>query len=144
MVNWHGYFGIENLNLNDSQRDTLVAALRALGPASHPQPACLCHWRTRLDGQAAIFEALFDEDHLAVDAFRQRLGTIFGVSWVTIGYDVSQQTFATLPTPIVVFSRLGVDYLRVALFGGVGAEWMASGDECRAYLKLYAAQWEPE
>ena len=80
----------------------------------------------------------------AVDAFRQRLGTIFGVSWVTIGYDVSQQTFATLPTPIVVFSRLGVDYLRVALFGGVGAEWMASGDECRAYLKLYAAQWEPE
>ena len=31
---WHGYFGIENLALNDSQRDTLVTALRALGPAA--------------------------------------------------------------------------------------------------------------
>jgi hypothetical protein len=70
---WHGDFGIENLGLNDEQRRELVAALRNLGPDTHPQPACLCHWRTRLDNAAAIFEALFDEDMLTVDAFRARL-----------------------------------------------------------------------
>lgn len=141
---WHGYFGIENLALNDSQRAELVVALRALGPASHPQPACLCHWRTRADGQAAIFEALFNEDSLTVDAFKQRLGAIFGVDPATIDYAAASQTFAVLPTPIVTFSRNATSHLRVALFGGVGAEWMQSGDECRAYLALYQEQWELE
>jgi len=143
---WHGYFGIENLNLNDNQRAELVAALRALGPASHPQPACLCHWRTRLDGQAALFEALFNKDSISIDAFKQRLGAIFGISWVTIGHSVNMVTFDSLPTAIVTFSRSGTDYLRVAFFGYSGGEdrpaWAESGDECRAYLALYASQWE--
>mgnify|MGYP000585573739 CR=1 FL=1 len=30
MSTWHGYFAIEDLNLNDTQRQTLIAALRAL------------------------------------------------------------------------------------------------------------------
>jgi hypothetical protein len=141
----HVYFGIENLNLNDTQRGELIQALRALGPASHPQPCCLCHWRTRLDGQAAIFEALFDEDTISIDAFKQWLGVIFGISWVTIGHSITPQTFDTLPTAIVTFSRTGVDYIRVAFFGYDGTtwpSWMQSGDECRAYLALYRDLWE--
>jgi len=71
---WHGYFAVEDLNLSDAQRDTLVEVLKKLGPDTHPQPACLNHWRTRLDGDAAIFEALFDGDMLTVDAFKDRPG----------------------------------------------------------------------
>jgi hypothetical protein len=67
---WQGYFGIENLALNDSQRATLVTELQALGPGSHPSPACLCHWRTRLDGQAANWAQSGDKDraYLATNA----------------------------------------------------------------------------
>jgi len=76
---WHGYFGVEDLNLSTAQRQVLIGELRSLGPASDPQPARLCHWRTRLDGQAAIFEALFNENNLTVERFKQRLGSIFSV-----------------------------------------------------------------
>ena len=144
MSTWHGYFAIEDLNLNDTQRQTLIAALRALGLSSHPMPACLTHWRTRLDNQAAIFEALFNTDHLTVDAFKTRLALIFDVDPATIDYSFAVHTFETLPTPVATFSRTGTDYLRMALFGGLTATWLQSGTETRAYLALYAGQWEEE
>ena len=144
MPAWFGYFGIENLALDDTQRAQLVDALRALGPSFHGQPACLNHWRTRPDGDAALFEALFDTDHLTVDAFKTRLAAIFGIDPATIDHTATSQVFHSLSTPIVTFSRAGTDYLRLALFGGLSATWMQSGDECRAYLALYADQWEPE
>jgi len=138
------YFGIENLALNDTQRGLLVTALRALGPSSHPSPACLCHWRTRLDGQAAIFEALFDEDHITIEAFKNRLGSIFGVDPANIGHDTRLVTLAKRESAVITFSR-GMDYLRVVFFGYAHAgwpTWMESGDECRAYLAANAAEWE--
>jgi len=139
---WHGYLAIENLALSAAQRGLLVDALRALGPKSDPQPAHLCHWRTRLDNDAAIFEALFDEDTLTVEAFKRRLAEIFGVSWVTIGSALSSVTFAERATPIVVFSRSGMDYLRMALFGGTDATWEQSRIECLAYLAANLEAWE--
>lgn len=142
MTNWHGYLGIENLGLNAAQRGLLVDALKALGPENDPQPANLCHWRTRLDNAAAIFETLFDENHLTVEAFKRRLGTIFGVAWTTIGSALSWITFAERETPVVVFSRSGVDYLRMALFGGTGATWEQSRIEVLAYLAAHMEEWE--
>ena len=138
---WHGYFAIEDLNLAGTQRDTLIAALKALGPSTHPSPACLNHWRTRLDGDAAIFEALFDDAALTVDAFKARLGAIFDVDPATIDHTLNLFHFGDGDTPVAVFSRTGTDYLRMALFGGPHATWTESGDECRAYLALYSEQW---
>ena len=149
MIRRHFYMGVENLNLNDAQRAILIAELRALGPPregddAERQPARLNHWRTRLDGQAAIFEANFNEDALTVETFKRRLGAIFGVSWVTIGASTQIAHFAGGDTPVVTFSRTGTDYLRVALFGGVGASWEESRLETLGYLKLYAAEWGEE
>lgn len=144
MAQRHFYLGIENLTLNATQRQTLVDALKALGPASDPQPARLCHWRTRLDGEAAIFEALFDEGNLTVQAFKQRLGTIFSVDPTAIDHDTVTNHFADGDTPVVTFSRGGVDYLRFALFGGQSATWMESGDEARGYLAANRDEWEEE
>jgi len=141
----HAYFGLENLALNDAQRGLLVTALRALGPSSHPSPACLCHWRVRPDGQAAIFEALFDEDTITIAAFKARLGGIFGVDPASIGHDTRLVTLANRQSAVVTFSRGGTDYLRVVFFGYAGADWpawMASGDECHVYLRANAAEWE--
>jgi hypothetical protein len=102
----------------------------------------LCHWRTRLDNQAAIFEALFNEDSITIDRFKQRLGTIFGVDPGTIDSDVATVSFSQGDTLVVTFSRNQTDYLRVALFGGVGTNWMNSGNEARGYLKLHLDEWE--
>ena len=144
---WHGYFAIEDINLNDAQRDTLIDVLRELGPDTHPSPACLNHWRTRLDGDAAIFEALFNEDNISIVAFKNRLGAIFGVDPDSITHAVVYPTFDSLSTAVVTFGRNGTDYLRVAFFGYNGTDWPTweqSGDECRAYLALYADLWEGE
>ena len=140
---WHGYFGIENLALNAAQRDTLIAALRRLGPASHPQPARLCHWTTRPDGQAAIFEALFSNQALTVTAWRNRLAQLFGVDPDTIGHATTLPIFDSVPTTVVTLSRSGTDYLRVALFA-YPSQWAVSGAEARAYLAANAAEWTNE
>ncbi len=146
MAHRHFYLGIENLALTPPQKAILVAELRALGatyPCS-PSVACVNHWRTRLDGEAVIFEALFDEDNLTVVKFKQRLGAIFGADPDTIDHVTVIRSFAGGSTPVVTFSRGGTDYLRFALFGGQGASWTASGDECRGYLALYRDEWDPE
>jgi len=146
-MNRHVYFGIENLNLNASQRQVLVEALRGLGPAGDRQPAHLCHWRTRLDGEAAIFEALFDESRITVQAFKNRLGVIFGVDPNSIDQAVSNVTFGARDTAVVTFSRNSTDYLRVAFFGYDGVDW-PTWDESRvetlAYLAANQEEWEPE
>jgi len=142
MANWHGYFGIENVGLNASQRATLITVLRALGPSSDPQPCMLNHWRTRLDGNAAIFEARFPDEALTVQAFKARLGAIFGIDPLTIDDAMITRNWGGQTTPVVTFSRGGTDYVRMALFGGLNATWAESGDACRAYLAENAAEWE--
>ena len=143
----HVYFGIENLALNDTQRGELVDALRKLGPLTHPSPACLCHWRTRLDGQAAIFEALFNEDVITVQAFKNRLGNIFEIDPDSIDHNVNLVTLDVLQTAVVTFGRNGTDYLRVAFFGYNGTDWPTweqSNVETLAYLAANRDLWEPE
>lgn len=144
MAKTHIYMGAENLNLNDAQRAALIIELRALGPSRdrETQPARLNHWRARLDGQAAIFEANFNEDALNVETFKRRLGDKLGVSWATIAASTQIVHFAGGNTPVVTFSRTGTNYLRVALFGGIGATWEESRLECLGYLKANAAEWE--
>lgn len=144
MGTWTGYFAIEDLALNAAQRQTLVQALRQLGPASDSQPARLLHWRTRLDNRAVLFEARFNDENLTVNAFKRRLGAIFGVSWVTIGSRVNNYSFADGTTPVVTFSRGGTDYIRVGLFGGVGADWDQSRREVLGYLATNRNDWETE
>lgn len=141
-MTWHGYIGVENLALDAAQRQTLIDVLRALGPAADPSPARLNHWRSRLDGEAAICEAAFQESALAVATWKSRLGTIFGVSPAMIDSASINQSYAGGTTPVVTFGYSGTDYIRVALFGDLAAAWMESGDECRGYLAFHRGEWE--
>ena len=145
---WHGYWGIENLGLSAEQRAVIVGELREMGPAADPSPARLNHWRTRLDGEAAIFEALWDEEKITIEAFENRLGAIFEVNPDSIDHATQRVTLAVRETAICTFSRNGTDYLRVAFFGYPGGEdwptWNESGDEARAYLLANLEEWEAE
>jgi hypothetical protein len=142
----HVYFGAINLALTATQRNQLVTALRALGRNNNdPQPAYRNHWRTRLDNEAVIFEAEFDENTISIQAFKDRLAAIFGVSAATITHATSLQTFASKQTAVVTFSRSSTAYLRVALFGYDGTTWPSWAEsriECGAYLASNAAAWE--
>ena len=137
MTFWHGYFGIENINLNASQKGELVDAIKALGDNTSIFPNFRNHTRIRLDGEAVIFEARFNEDNLTVDKFKQYLGNIFSVDPATINH--------SLTTPgvnvVVVFSRSGIDYLRLALFGGISCTWEESRQAVLAYLRVNRELW---
>ena len=140
-MNWRGYFGIENLALTNPQRALLVDELERLGPDNHPQPSHLCHWRYRPDGDAAIYEALFDFSQLTIAKTKARLGTIFNVEPDRIDHDVTEIVFAGLVTQIFTFSRGGTDYLRMAIFGGTGSNYDDSHAEVLGYLSANMDDW---
>lgn len=136
------YFGIENMNLNTGQKNTLVAALQALGIDNNaPQPSDRNHWRVRLDGNAVIFCAAFDDSTITVDAFAQFLATIFSISVGSITTATTTPTFNTIPSTVVVYSYSSTQYLRVALFGGLSATRDQSNAEVLGYLYANAAAW---
>lgn len=140
-MSWSGYFGIENIALTAPQKATLVSALRALGPSDDPQPAELMHWRVRLDSDAVIFRARFQDGALTVANLRQFLATTFGVPVAQVSAATTQQTFAVRPSPIVTLSYQATPRLRVALFGGTTATTAESNSEVLAYLAANAAAW---
>lgn len=143
-MKWHGYIGVENLNLTVIQALKLTAEFERLGPSKNPQPAKLCHWRTRLDNQARIYEALFLPNNLTVAKTKRRLGIIFGVSPATIGASLISVDFAGFATQVITFSRSGTDYLRMAIFGGSGSSYAESQAEVKGYLVANSTEWEIE
>ena len=157
MATWHGYFGVEDIALNDQQRATLIAGLKLLGPNQHFHIAYRNHRRVRLDGEAVIFEAKFQDNVLDPDWWAARLAGLFNVAVADIKYQLNSYNFSSNPyakTVVGTFSYNSLDYLRLALFGGKTAptgpddvpidNWAVSGDEVRAYLFLNKAQWEGE
>jgi len=136
-MNWCGYIGVENLNLTPPQRLALMDALEELGPASFWKPNKHNHQKIRPDNEAMIFEAEFDIDTISVPAFKNLLGNIFGVSPDSINHATDSQSFGGGTSTVITFSRIFTNYARAVMFGGIGASWQESGDECRGYLKLY-------
>lgn len=142
MAEWHGYVGVESLALTNPQRNTLLAAIQSLGlrdgGAAHER---MQPFPVRLDNQAGIFEAMFDTDTLTVAIWKNRLASIFNVNAATITSTVNTPTFGLQTSTLVTFSRSGIDYIRVCLFGGVTASWFQSRDECAAYLAANNQSW---
>ena len=138
MAFWHGYFGIENINLNTAQKSDLVDALKEPGNNTAPQPCYRNHRRFRLDGDAAIFEARWNKDNIVADKFKQYLGNIFGIDPATIDHVIT--------TPgsniVAVFSRGGTDYLRIAFFGGLSCTWEESRQAVLTYLRINRELWD--
>ncbi|HSB65037.1 MAG TPA: hypothetical protein VLD65_00570, partial [Anaerolineales bacterium] len=136
---WHGYVGIEDLGLTVNQRNTLVAALRQLGPASDPQPARLNHWRVRLDDKAVIFEALFNDQDWTVETIKTRLAGIFGIDPALINHTTTSSVYG----PVIVFKYpSNTNKLRMIAFAGVNATWEQSRQACSQYLLDNLLAWD--
>lgn len=143
MSDWHGYLLIENLGLNNNQRTTLINEIRQLGPRVHPSPACLNHWRTRLDNQAAIFEALFDTNHLTIQAMKRRLANIFNVleEDITHTYEEISYSPGNKSDKVELYYK-GNEKIRFILFGTMTGTYEQSWYEVMGYLKLNEATWQ--
>lgn len=135
------YFGIENLALTAPQKATLIAALNALGPSSDPQPAELMHSRVRLDNDAVIYRARFQDNDLTTLNLRQFLANVFAIPLASISAVVTSTTFAALPSPIITMTVAATQRMRFVLFGGLGATVAQSNAECVAYLIANAVAW---
>lgn len=145
MANVYGYFGMENLAMTNQQRNTLASELGLLGQEDNGACHRRMRSRARLDNQAIIFRAVFDESQLTPTAIRNRLATIFNVAANTITPTVTTVNLAGIVTQVVTFTRGGTDYLRCVLFGKSNGGWptiQQSADAARAYVIANLAEWE--
>lgn len=122
-ADWRGYFFIADLGMADSQRQTLIDALKAWGTHNLSlYPNERNHWAVRPDGLAVIFEAVFDDSMLTVLRFRTKLAELYEVAVDTI----TATTTSTVYGPLATFKYLGVNKLRMGIFGGLTATWAES------------------
>ncbi len=146
MSNVHVYIAVENLAMNASQRAALHDVLKILGIAPNsPQPALRNHWRKRLDGDAYIYEALFDEDNLTVAIFKEYMADAFGVDASDIDHTRAPSQYGDVFT----FRYVPNDtkYFRMVAFGldnGGWPTWAESRVIALQYLTDFASEWEPE
>ena len=134
----HIYLGIEILSMTAGQRQTLIDALRALLPERDEQPAWRVHLRIRLDNQAAIVEARWQDAHVIDASIRRYLAQAFGVTEGTVTSAVTTNAFGR----VLTLTHSAVQRARFILFGGVGAIWEQSRQATLAYLAANLAQWE--
>lgn len=142
---WHGYIVIERLNIGIGNWQALVALFENMGTHDSTMPAENTHDRTRLDGDAVIYESLFDPDEVSVGQFKQLLADEFGVSVGDILDTTEIVDYAGRETMLwtLYYDEItsGEDRFQVERFGR-GGTWDQSGDECRAYLAANAGEWE--
>lgn len=138
------YFGIENLNLTAGQKNTLISGLQGLGDNAADNPSHRNHWRVRLDNDAIIFEANFDENLLTIAAIKSRLATIFSVAVGTISHSTSDNAYGK----VITFTHSAQQKLRMIAFGmsagGAWGTWDSSNAAARAYLAVNSAAWDGE
>jgi len=143
---WHGYFLVERLNIGAGNWAALVALYEAMGSHGTDFPAHNTHWRTRLDGNAVIYESLFDPDEVSIDSFKALLADTFGVPVENILHTTEAVDYAGNGTTRWTFYYdeiiVGEDRFLVERFGG-GGTWQESGDEARAYIAANAGNWIP-
>jgi hypothetical protein len=148
MALWYGYMGAENLALNEAQKDAFVERLRGLGQRNNGANRFKMQLRPRLDNQAAIFEAVFEDSQLTPASIKQFLGSVFGVNPNTITNTNGVANFGNGTTIFSTFARGGTDYIRIAAFGKIAGteeeQWLASWTECRIYLQLNSLAWDGE
>ena len=134
----HQYIGIEILSMTAGQRQTLIDALRALVPERNEQPAWRVHLRIRLDNQAAIVEARWQDAHITDASIRRYLAQAFGVAEGTVTSAATTNAFGR----VLTLTQSAIQRVRFLLFGGVGASWEQSRQATLAYLAANLAQWE--
>lgn len=138
MANRHFYFAFENVAMTNPDWLDLVERYRQRGSANESdQPAERNHQRDRPDGEAIIYEALFNEAAVSPVAVRGVLASVTGVTPPNISFNT-----VTGDTNVTTYTILGTDSLIQRVFGGDDATWSESRLEATAYLEEYKDDWD--
>ena len=140
---WHGLFVAERLSISAANWAQLQALFEDMGTIGSKVPAINNHKRTRLDGDALIYESRFDPLEVTGAAFRQMLADEFGVPVGDIAQITTQDDYAGHGTIVWTYSYTAVDRFIVRRFGGGISGRMESLGECLGYLAVNQALWEP-
>lgn len=134
----HFYIGAENGALTNAERLSFVQWLFSQGRSdADAQPARRMHRRIRLDNDAVIFEAVFDDDSVDVPAIKARLAFILQTDVSNITHTTTTNSFGR----VVTFRLSSVIQVRLIVFGGLSATWAQSRAATEAYLVANAAAW---
>jgi hypothetical protein len=140
---WHGYYVSERLNISEANWDALIALFDAMGTSGSPFPAYNNHKRTRLDGDAVIYESQFNPGEVSGAAFRQMLADEFGVDVEDITQVITSDDYVGLGTTVWTYSYNAIERFIVRRFGG-GSTWRQSRLECLGYLAANSEAWNGE
>jgi hypothetical protein len=140
---WHGYFVVQRGTVGISNWNDLIAVYNEMGTHDSRFPAQNTHKRTRLDGDAVIYESLFAPDEVSVDSFKEILADEFGVPVENIEHTTAVVDYAGHDTTRWEFLYNAIVRFSVERFGR-GGSWQQSGDECRGYLAANRDEWEPQ
>lgn len=143
MANQQVYILIENIGLSPAHRNALIIAFKSLGSNQSTRPPEINHWRARLDNDAVIFQASFNELNISIDALKGYLSVIYGVDVSDITHSTVPVVYSTESTDIVTFTYASIDRLRMAIFGYSGAwpTWYQSKYEVQGFLVLNSLEW---
>ena len=137
MANRHFYFVFENLALSQDDWDELLQRFQQRGSTTSSQPAERNHQRLRLDGQAIIFEALFNENAVNEMAVEGILASITKVPPPRIDYTIVENG-----DKVVTYDIDGVPSLVHTVMANEGATWNESRAAILSYLSANKLEWE--
>lgn len=144
MAKWHGYFVVERGAVGINNWNHLIQVFEEMGTHKSPMPARNTHWRTRLDGDAGIYESAFESGEVGLKGFKELLAAEFDVPVEDIQAIASEASYAGGFTRVWEYHYpIGGDLRFTARrFGGGAANWGQSRLECLGYLALYQNEWE--
>jgi hypothetical protein len=127
-----------------TQWSTFQAYFATLGQNTQNPQDRIQLGRVRLDSQAYIAEALFDETTISEQAFERELARILGVQQSRINNVKSTISYnAGLSTLVLTFRNQTVAIVIIRVFGGWPINEQASHTECLGYLDANRALWNP-
>jgi len=140
---WHGYFVVERNTVGIGNWQALLLLFDQMGTKESIYPAYNNHFRTRLDGNAKIYESLFEPEGVSIHDFKHFLADEFIVAFDDIGDTQFVESYADYDSNVWVFSYPvgGDDRFTVRRFGR-GGTWEESWNECEGYLTMNLNQWE--
>ena len=138
----HFYFIVES-GLDEPKTSDLWLLFEGIVGADPPQdwPCYRNHWRYRLDGNAGIFEAFFDDAAVNPNAMQGRLTSASKVPppKQVVTEDPSGQYGPSYEYRHIDTDQMLMNYI---VCGGDASNWEESRQATLAYLKEYQDEWE--
>lgn len=143
MANYALYYMVEIVQLSNPQRNNLYDALSLLGEANASQfPNQRLQMRQRLDGDARIYEALFDEVDLTPDGFKAFIASAINAPIGNITGSPVDNAYGYT----VSYLHSIVERVRFTVFGGssgvLPSTWSSSRAAADSYLIANSASWQ--